>query len=264
MSDEIYLNWPFFEDNHRQLASEVNAWATENLASLVADEHENLDQICIDIVRALGKSGITQYAVPVSAGGKTQKLDVRSLCLIRETLAYHHALADFVFSMQGLGSGPISLLGAPAQQEQYLQKVANGEYLSAFALSEPEAGSDVAAMATKATEADNCYVLNGTKIWISNAGIADFYTVFARTGEASGAKSISCFIVEADRPGFSVSERIDLVAPHLMGTLTLENCRIPKENLVGEQGRGFGLAMATLDVFRSTVAAAVLGVARYG
>ncbi len=262
MSDKTYQHWPFFEDRHRALASEVEAWASENIESLVADEHENLDQTCIDIVRALGKSGITQYAVPASAGGKTEKLDVRSLCIIRETLAKYHALADFAFAMQGLGSGPISLQGTDAQQQKYLSKVASGQCLSAFALSEPEAGSDVAAMTTSAEEDGDCYVLNGEKTWISNAGIADFYTVFARTGEAAGAKGISCFIVEANTPGFEVSERIDLVAPHPLGTLSFKNCRIPKENLVGDSGRGFGLAMATLDVFRSTVAAAALGMAR--
>lgn len=262
MSDKTYQQWPFFENSHRELANEIDAWATENITSLVANEHENLDQTCIDIVRALGKSGITQYAVPASAGGKTEKLDVRSLCLIRETLAKHHALADFAFAMQGLGSGPISLQGTEAQQQKYLTKVASGEYLSAFALSEPEAGSDVAAMTTSAEDDGDCYVLNGEKTWISNAGIADFYTVFARTGEAPGARGISCFIVEANTPGFNVTERIDLVAPHPLGTLCFENCRIPKENLVGTAGRGFGLAMATLDVFRSTVAAAALGMAR--
>jgi len=262
MSDTTYQHWPFFEDRHRQLASEVEAWASENIESLVANEHEDLDQTCIDIVRALGKSGITQYAVPASAGGKTEKLDVRSLCIIRETLAKHHALADFAFAMQGLGSGPISLQGTDAQQQKYLTKVATGQYLSAFALSEPEAGSDVAAMAASAKDDGDCYVLNGEKTWISNAGIADFYTVFARTGEAAGAKGISCFIVETNTPGFEVTERIDLVAPHPLGTLSFKNCRVPKENLVGEAGRGFGLAMATLDVFRSTVAAAALGMAR--
>ena len=164
--------------------------------------------------------------------------------------------------MQGLGSGPISLFGTSAQQEAFLRPVAAGAKMSAFALSEPEAGSDVASMAMTATPDGDHYVLNGQKTWISNAGIADFYTVFARTGEAPGAKGISCFIVEADTPGFEVTERIDLVAPHPLGTLTLSDCRIPKENLVGESGRGFGIAMATLDVFRSTVAAAALGMAR--
>lgn len=262
MSDKTYLQWPFFEERHRTLQQQLDHWASEHIEPLVANEHHALDQTCVDIVRALGKAGFTKYAVPASGGGLLDKLDVRSLCLIRETLARHHALADFAFAMQGLGSGPISLKGNAAQQEKYLQKVASGEYLSAFALSEPNAGSDVAAMSTSAVEEDDCYILNGEKTWISNAGIADFYTVFARTGEAPGARGISCFIVEATTPGFSVAEKIDLVAPHPLGRITFDNCRIPKDNLVGERGRGFGLAMATLDVFRSTVAAAALGMAR--
>ncbi len=262
MTDTTYLHWPFFEDRHKELARVIDAWATENVCRLTANEHEDLDQTCRDIVHALGEAGFTRYAVPASGGGEYDKLDVRSLCLIREALGKHHALADFAFAMQGLGSGPISLFGSPEQQQHYLQRVAAGEYLSAFALSEPEAGSDVAAMTTSASDDGDSYILNGVKTWISNAGIADFYTVFARTGEAPGAKGISCFIVEANTPGFEVSERIDLVAPHPLGTLTFNNCRVPKSQLVGEAGRGFGVAMATLDVFRSTVAAAALGMAR--
>ena len=262
MSDQTFLQWPFFESEHRQLAEDIDGWAQKNVPDLVQDEHEDLDGTCIKLVRALGDAGFTGYAVPASGGGSLDKLDVRSLCLIRETLGRHHALADFAFAMQGLGSGPISLFGTSEQQERYLRKVAAGQYLSAFALSEPEAGSDVAAMQTNAELDDDHYVLNGSKTWISNGGIADFYTVFARTGEAPGAKGISCFIVEADTPCFEVAERIDLVAPHPLATLSFDNCRIPRENLVGEAGRGFGIAMATLDVFRSTVAAAALGMAR--
>ncbi len=262
MTDTSFHHWPFFEERHRELVLAVDQWAHENMAALVANEHEALDQTCIDIVRGLADAGFTRYAVPASGGGELEKLDVRSLCLIRETLGRHHALADFAFAMQGLGSGPISLFGTESQQNQYLQKVAAGDALSAFALSEPEAGSDVAAMETTAEEAGDHYLLNGCKTWISNAGIANFYTVFARTGEAPGAKGISCFIVDADSEGFDVTERIDLVAPHPLGTLSFNNCRVPKENLVGERGRGFGIAMATLDVFRSTVAAAALGMAR--
>lgn len=262
MSDKTYLQWPFFNSSHRHLAEELDAWATEHMADLVKDEHEDLDGTCIKLVRALGKAGFTRYAVPASGGGKLFKLDVRSLCLIRDILGRHHALADFAFAMQGLGSGPVSLFGNADQQHKYLQKVAAGEFVSAFALSEPDAGSDVAAMSTEAVLDGDHYVLNGCKTWISNGGIADFYTVFARTNEAPGAKGISCFIVEAGTPGFEVAERIDLVAPHPLGKLVFNDCRIPKENLVGESGRGFGMAMATLDVFRSTVAAAALGMAR--
>jgi acyl-CoA dehydrogenase len=262
MSDTSFLHWPFFEERHRQLAEELEQWAGAHIPDLVANEHADLDGTCIGLVRALGTAGFTGYAVPASGGGLLDKLDVRSLCIIRETLGRHHALADFAFAMQGLGSGPLSLFGSREQQERYLRPVAAGKKLSAFALSEPEAGSDVAAMEMTAELDGDEYVLNGDKTWISNGGIANFYTVFARTGEAPGARGISCFIVEADAPGFAVTERIDLIAPHPLATLEFTDCRIPRENLVGESGRGFGIAMATLDVFRSTVAAAALGMAR--
>tara|TARA_Y100000589_G_scaffold122949_2_gene117379 strand:+ start:1739 stop:2911 length:1173 start_codon:yes stop_codon:yes gene_type:complete len=262
MSDGSFLQWPFFSDEHRELAARLDAWANRHIPSLTAEEHHDLDGTCKAIVKALGDAGFTSYAVPASAGGQHKKLDVRSLCIIRETLARHNALADFAFAMQGLGSGPISLFGDEAQQATYLNAVATGDKIAAFSLSEPEAGSDVAAMCCSARADGDQWVLNGTKTWISNAGIADFYTVFARTDDTGGAKGISCFIVEAGTPGFEVTERIDLVAPHPLGTLTFSDCRIPRAHLVGEEGRGFGIAMATLDVFRSTVAAAALGMAR--
>ena len=262
MSDESFLQWPFFNDEHRELAEQLDDWANRHIPSLTAEEHHDLDGTCKAIVKALGDAGFTSYAVPASAGGQHKKLDVRSLCIIRETLARHNALADFSFAMQGLGSGPISLFGDEAQQATYLNAVATGDKIAAFSLSEPEAGSDVAAMSCSARADGDQWVLNGTKTWISNAGIADFYTVFARTDDSGGAKGISCFVVEADTPGFEVTERIDLVAPHPLGTLTFSDCRIPRAHLVGKEGRGFGIAMATLDVFRSTVAAAALGMAR--
>lgn len=262
MSDGSFLQWPFFSDEHRELAARLDDWASRQIPSLTAEEHHDLDGTCKAIVKALGDAGFTSYAVPASAGGQHKKLDVRSLCIIRETLARHNALADFAFAMQGLGSGPISLFGDEAQQAAYLNAVATGDKIAAFSLSEPEAGSDVAAMSCSARADGDHWVLNGTKTWISNAGIADFYTVFARTDDTGGAKGISCFIVEAGTPGFEVTERIDLVAPHPLGTLTFSDCRIPRAHLVGEEGRGFGIAMATLDVFRSTVAAAALGMAR--
>ena len=262
MSDGSFLQWPFFSDEHRELAARLDDWANRHIPSLTAEEHHDLDGTCKAIVKALGDAGFTSYAVPASAGGQHKKLDVRSLCIIRETLARHNALADFAFAMQGLGSGPISLFGDEAQQATYLNAVATGDKIAAFSLSEPEAGSDVAAMCCSARADGDQWVLNGTKTWISNAGIADFYTVFARTDDTGGAKGISCFIVEAGTPGFEVTERIDLVAPHPLGTLTFSDCRIPRAHLVGEEGRGFGIAMATLDVFRSTVAAAALGMAR--
>lgn len=262
MSERSYLDWPFFEQQHRDLESALDQWAGEQLPLLTADEHHDLDGTCKALVRALGEAGFAGYAVPASGGGNLEKLDVRSLCIIRETLARHNALADFAFAMQGLGSGPISLFGSAQQQTDYLPHVAAGTKISAFALSEPDAGSDVAAMQCTARRDGDEFVLNGTKTWISNAGIADFYTVFARTDTSGGAKGISCFIVAADTPGFVVSERIDLVAPHPLGTLSMSDCRIPVGNLVGAEGKGFGIAMATLDVFRSTVAAAALGMAR--
>jgi acyl-CoA dehydrogenase len=185
------------------------------------------------MVRAMGIAGWTRYAVPSSAGGILDQMDVRSLCLIRETLARHHALADFAFAMQGLGSGPLSLFGTPEQQQRYLKPVSQGRKIAAFALSELEAGSDVASLATTAREESDGYVLDGVKTWISNGGIADFYTVFARTGEAAGAKGLSCFVVEAGTPGFKVTERIELIAPHPIATLRFDNCRISKDKLFG-------------------------------
>jgi len=262
MSEKTYLHWPFFEAHHRDLEATLEQWACEHMTALVANEHDDLDGTCRRLVQALGEAGFTGYAVPASGGGNLDKLDVRCLCLIRETLARHSALADFAFAMQGLGSGPISLFGNNQQQSRYLPRVAAGEQISAFALSEPNAGSDVAAMACIAQRDGDEFILNGTKTWISNAGIADFYTVFARTDDSGGARGISCFIVDANTPGFEVTERIDLVAPHPLGTLEFTHCRIPATQQVGIEGKGFGIAMATLDVFRSTVAAAALGMAR--
>ena len=262
MSDQSFLDWPFFNGEHRELAARLDQWAYDHLPTVTANEHHDLDSTCKAIVKALGEAGFTTYAVPASAGGHHDKLDVRSLCLIRETLARHNALSDFAFAMQGLGSGPVSLYGSEAQQAGYLNAVAAGDKIAAFALSEPDAGSDVAGMSCRAQRDGDDWIINGTKTWISNAGIADFYTVFARTDDMGGAKGISCFIVEAGAPGFEVTERIDLVAPHPLGTLTFTDCRIPAAQLVGTEGKGFAIAMATLDVFRSTVAAAALGMAR--
>ena len=260
MLDTTFLQWPFFEEHHRELAQRVEKWSKDNIASLVSTEHDDLDGTCRSLVRAMGIAQITANAVPsIQNNGK---LDVRSLCLIRETLSRHHGLADFAFAMQGLGSGPISLFGSTQQQEKYLPPVSRGEQLSAFALSEAEAGSDVASLATTATLDGEHYIINGEKTWISNGGIADFYTVFARTGEAPGAKGLSCFIVEANTPGFSIKNRIDLIAPHPLATLKFDQCKIPKSCLVGKAGKGFAIAMATLDVFRSTVGGAALGFAR--
>jgi acyl-CoA dehydrogenase len=262
MIDQTFLQWPFFEARHRELAQDIDAWAASHLSALTAGEHVDLDGTCRALVRGLGNAGWIRYAVPASGGGLLEHLDVRSLCLIRETLGRYHALADFAFAMQGLGSGPLSLFGSPEQRQRYLVPASRGEKLAAFALSEPEAGSDVAALATTAKETGNEFVLDGVKTWISNGGIADFYTVFARTEDVPGAKGLSCFVVEADSPGFEVTERIDLIAPHPLATLRFDNCRISRDSLVGERGKGFNIAMATLDVFRSTVGAAALGFAR--
>jgi len=257
MADRTFLSWPFFEGSHRTLADDLSAWIAGEGRSLEGDESD-ADGTCKGLVRKLGQAGWLKYAVP-QAG---KPMDVRALCLLREHLAYQSSLADFSFAMQGLGSGPISLFGTETQRSAYLPAVAAGAKIAAFALSEKVAGSDVAALATTADAHADGYVLNGEKTWISNGGIADFYTVFARTGEAPGAKGLSAFIVDASTPGFSVSERINIIAPHPLGTLRFENCKIPKANMIGAPGQGFKIAMATLDVFRSTVAAAALGFSR--
>ncbi|MBK6323835.1 acyl-CoA dehydrogenase family protein [Candidatus Aalborgicola defluviihabitans] len=260
MSDTNYLQWPFFEARHAALARALDAWAVEH----IAHEHSaDVDAECRALVRQLGQGGWLRHAVGGCAhGGAQDAIDTRSICLIRETLARHSGLADFAFAMQGLGSGAISLAGTEAQKKAYLPRVAAGDAIAAFALSEPDAGSDVAAMQCSARIEGNYAVLNGSKTWISNGGIADFYVVFARSGEAEGARGISAFIVDATTPGFSVSERINVIAPHPLGTLQFDNCRIPLTQRIGAAGEGFKVAMRTLDVFRTSVAAAALGFAR--
>ncbi|MEM7504995.1 MAG: acyl-CoA dehydrogenase family protein, partial [Pseudomonadota bacterium] len=250
MTDTSYLHWPFLDDKHRLLKRELDAWCSDYDFT----HGDDVDAACRQLVADLGKAGVLQHSVP--------ELDVRSLALCRETLAFHSGLADFSFAMQGLGSGPISLFGSDAQRQRYLPAVAKGELISAFALSEAEAGSDVAAMATRADRSSGGYVLNGEKTWISNGGIADFYCVFARTGEAPGARGLSAFIVEASNPGLSITDRIDTVAPHPLGTLSFNDCEVTDDALLSEPGAGFKVAMATLDVFRTTVGAAALGFAR--
>jgi acyl-CoA dehydrogenase len=261
MSDKDFLNWPFLDDSHRKLSTELEAWCEQTLEKLPLD-HSDVDAECRLLVTELGKAGFTANAVPAAYGGNTDKVDVRRLCITRETLGRYNGLADFAFAMQALGSISLSLYGSEALKESYLPKVAAGEFIAAFALSEPNAGSDVAAMRTSARLDGDEYVLNGCKTWISNGGIANYYTVFARTSEGSGSKGISCFIVDADTPGCSVSERIDLIAPHPLGRLEFNECRIPVSQRVGEEGQGFKIAMASLDVCRSTVGAAALGFAR--
>ena len=259
MADVRYLEWPFFEDRHRALALELDAWATGH----VGDDHGDVDAQCKALVRALGRGGWLRHAVGGTAhGGMTEQIDTRAICVIRETLARHSGLADFAFAMQGLGSGAISLDGSPPQKERYLPRVARGEAISAFALSEPDAGSDVAAMSCAAHVDGDHAVLNGEKTWISNGGIADFYVVFARSGEAPGSRGISAFIVDAGTPGFEIAERIAVIAPHPLARLRFTNCRVPLSQRIGAAGEGFKVAMRTLDVFRTSVAAASLGFAR--
>ncbi|WP_295550360.1 acyl-CoA dehydrogenase family protein [uncultured Pseudacidovorax sp.] len=255
MADTTYLDWPFFKPHHRELAQSVDAWAAQNISQ---DHGHDVDAECRALVKALGAGGWLKHAVGESA----QTMDARAICLIRETLARHSGLADFAFAMQGLGSGAISLHGTAEQRERYLTRVARGEAISAFALSEPEAGSDVAAMQCSAQQDGEHYVLDGEKTWISNGGIADFYVVFARTGEAPGARGISAFIVEAGTPGFEIAERIEVIAPHPLARLRFTGCRVPGSQRVGAAGEGFKVAMRTLDVFRTSVAAAALGFAR--
>jgi alkylation response protein AidB-like acyl-CoA dehydrogenase len=255
VADKAYLDWPFFESRHGDLERALDLWAAEQ----VAHDHEaDVDACCRRLVRKLGEGGWLRYAI--AAG--SDAIDTRAICLIRETLARHNGLADFAFAMQGLGSGAISLFGSDAQKERYLPRVARGEAIAAFALSEPEAGSDVAAMQCAARRDGDSYVLDGEKTWISNGGIADFYVLFARTGEAEGARGISAFVVDADTPGFQIAERIAVIAPHPLARLRFTNCRIPASQRIGGAGQGFKVAMATLDVFRTSVAAAALGFAR--
>jgi acyl-CoA dehydrogenase len=254
-SDRAFLDWPFFDDSHRDLAERLERWCEADLSD---DEPDDLDQACRDLVRKLGDGGWLRHCVPDEGG----RLDVRTLALIRETLARHSGLADFAFAMQGLGSGTISLFGSEAQKTAYLPAVARGDKIAAFALTEPGSGSDVASMALTAEQAEGGWVLNGAKTYISNGGIADFYVLFARTGEAPGAKGVSAFIVDRDAAGLDDRERIEVIAPHPLATLRFTDVRLPDSALLGERGRGFAQAMATLDVFRTTVGAAALGFAR--
>ena len=264
MPDSTFLEWPFFEARHKALAKELRAWAAREVPKIVGADHsrEAVDAACKKLVKALGGAGWLKYAVPSPHGGHFPQLDVRSLALIRETLGYYSGLADFAFAMQGLGSASIALFGSSEQKAQYLPKVGAGTQIAAFALSEPEGGSDVAGMRCAAKRDGNHFVIDGSKTWISNGGIANHYVTFARTGEALGAKGISAFIVDADAPGLNIAERIDVIAPHPLARLEFKNCRLPASALLGNPGDGFKIAMATLDIFRTTVGAAALGFAR--
>ncbi len=255
-----HLQWPFFDEHHTRFASKLEAWAASN----VADHHgADVDAQCRQMVRTLGAAGWLAPAVAGREyGGAAPSIETRSICLAREILARHSGLADFAFAMQGLGSGAISLAGTPRQKERYLPRVVRGEAIAAFALSEPQAGSDVAAMQCAARIEGEHAILDGEKTWISNGGIADFYVVFARTGEAPGSRGISAFIVDADTPGLEIAERIEVIAPHPLARLRFSNCRIPLSQRIGAAAEGFKIAMRTLDVFRTSVAAAALGFGR--
>lgn len=250
MSDKSFLAWPFFEARHRELSEQLEAWCRTELPR----DHSDVDATCIQLVRDLGKAGFLE-------GTAGEHIEVRSLCLIRETLARHDGLADFSFAMQGLGTGAISLYGSD-EQKQWLDRTRRGEAISAFALSEPRSGSDVAQLDTTAEREGDSYRLHGEKTWISNGGIADIYTVFARTGEGPGAKGLSAFLVPADTPGLEIRERLETVAPHPLARLGFNDMVLPASALIGKPGQGFRIAMSVLDVFRSTVGAAALGFAR--
>ncbi len=258
MGDKSYLDWPFLEEPHRELKQALDDWCR----GYAFGHGDDVDATCRQLVADLGAAGWLRHSVPAAWGGAAEKLDVRSLALIRETLAYHSGLADFSFAMQGLGSGAISLFGNDEQRSRYLPAVGAGDAIAAFALSEAEAGSDVAALAARAQAHGDEYVLNGEKTWISNGGIADFYCVFARTGDEPGARGLGAFIVDASNPGIRIAERIETIAPHPLARIALEDCRVASATRLGEPGEGFKIAMATLDVFRTTVGAAALGFAR--
>ena len=257
MLDRSFLLWPFFEERHRALAARLEPWAAQHCEDV---DHHDVDAACRGLVQKLGRDGWLEHAAP--GDDASEKIDVRTLALIRETLARYSGLADFAFAMQGLGAGPISLFGTAAQKRQWLPKTRNGAAIAAFALSEPASGSDVANISTTARRNGDRYVLDGEKTWISNGGIADLYVVFARTGEAPGARGLSAFIVRGDNPGLSVAERIAVIAPHPLARLSFRNCEVSADDLIGAAGDGFKIAMATLDVFRTTVGAAAVGFAR--
>ena len=277
-----FLDWPFFSESHRELASRLREWAAVRLTGpATAEDRESVDSACRQLVRDLGRAGWTRYCVPTegaaradgrpsgTGGARSAKFDVRALALIRETLAHRDALADFAFAMQGLGSGAISLAGSPELRARYLPRVVTGDAIAAFALSEPEAGSDVAALRCRATRTPDGYTLEGEKTWISNGGIADFYCVFARTSGpdvrpdgTTSADGITAFIVDAATSGLAISRRIDTISPHPLATLAFRDCRVPLTQRLGAEGEGFKIAMRTLDVFRTSVAGAAVGFAQ--
>lgn len=263
MPDRSFLRWPFFADSHRDLAARVDAWTAREIAPHAAHGHDRdeIDRATVSLVKALADGGWLAHCVPAPWGGEADSYDVRSLCLIRETLARTSGLADFAFAMQGLGSAPVALFGSDVLKNEILPGIASGERIGAFALSEPGAGSDPAELTATARRDGGDYVIDGEKTWISNGGLATQYVVFVRTGEA-GSRGLSALVVDADAPGLSVAERIDVVAPHPLARLRFDGCRVATDRLLGTEGDGFKIAMSTLDIFRPTVGAAALGFAR--
>ena len=258
MGDVSFLDWPFFDDVHRTVAARARAWVASNVAR---EEASDVDAACRAFVRSLGDGGWLRYTVPKRYGGIFERLDVRSLCVLRETLAYASGLADFCFAMQGLGTGAVTLFGTEEQKRRVLPAVAAGERIAAFALSEEHAGSDIAAMRTVAVREGEGWRIDGAKTWTSNAGIADHYIVFARLAEL-GERSFGAFLIDASTAGLEVGARIEVSAPHPLGEVRLSSCVVPDTALVGGAGDGLKVALATLDVFRPTVGAAALGLAR--
>jgi acyl-CoA dehydrogenase len=258
-----HLTLPFFDDVHRELGPRLADW----IGRQQIDERDDR-QACREWVRQLGHAGWLRYGVPRGAngalGGALDRLDSRALVILRETLAFHSPLADFAFAMQGLGSGAITLAGTPEQQAAYLPQVASGAKIAAFALSEADAGSDAGAMTTRATEMAGGWTIDGSKTWISNGGIADFYVTFVKTDPGAGTRGITAFIIDADAPGLDSSEHIAVMAPHPLATLRFTDCRLAGNAQLGALNGGFKLAMQTLDIFRASVAGAALGMARRG
>ena len=260
LTGQTHLDWPFFDPRHRIVADELEQWANVHIRQA---HEEDVDAACRGLVRVLGEGNWLRHAIAGTGyGAAADVIDTRAICIIREILAQHSGLADFAFAMQGLGSGAITLFGDEAQKQKYLPRVCRGSAIAAFALSETEAGSDVAALQCAARLDGDSYVLNGEKNWISNGGIADFYVVFARTGEAPGARGITALVVDSGSPGLEIARRIEVIAPHPLALLRFNDCRVPLSQRLGESGKGFKVAMATLDVFRTSVAAAALGFAR--
>lgn len=255
-----HLEWPFFDAHHRSLAERFAAWTSSNAQALEGEQ--DVEHATRAVARRLGDAGWLRHLIPAALGGTLAAIDVRSVCLIREALAFHSGVADCAFAIQGLGSAPVTLFGSEALKRKYLPGIAAGTHLGAFALSEPESGSDVANLRTAARRDGDEYVIDGVKTWISNAGIADHYIVFARTGEGAGSKGLSAFVVDAATAGLHCTDKPRITAPHAIGTVAFRDCRVPVTALLGTSGEGFKIAMSTLDIFRASVGAAALGFAR--